>query len=728
MTKTNKLYFVIAFLFILITIASLSFTIDIVNAEDDSLNIYVNGAVKKTGNGSIDSPFKTIKEAKDYVKTLPANKNINVIISDGIYELDESLVFGINDFKQNATITYKAAQGAHPVLSGGKHITSKWTSEGNGIYSTTLDRNKKLRSLYVNGKRCYMTCNTIRGCGAFGEYEITEGEYDWAWADGVERAGVYLEYDEDNILLNTRNQDDIELVTRSTWNTNTVCVDHFEENAVYIMAYFQMPYGAIAQTVRWGNEYTFNTPDTYIYNVFEWLDEPGEFYFDKTSHKLYYYPREDEDLNTADVVVPNLENIVSIEGTDNDNLVKNLTFDGLTFAYTDWNLHEVGGSYGRTTNQAAAALTAYAEWQWHEYIYRAYDLAPCAFSVTSATNITISNCSICHTGNDGLDLINAVSNTTLVGNSLYDTAGAALIVGHPQHMYIGDKDSDKGNHSDKEKYDVNVEAACTNIDIENNQFSYTSQHFYGDPGIVIYTMNNSKFEHNTVQETPYAGISIGWGWWNMNGDDDAVVPGEGYATCHDNSICYNKFLNTLTVLNDAGAIYTLGDMPGTVISENYIKNVGTESSHIDKVRGIHVDEGTKNVLGERNVIDIDPRLACIDCGDWGRKGPNTWRNNYSTSARWSTEPNIEPGTVCENLVVVTDGNWNEEALSVINNAGVSAEYMATITERDNAKPSYFEEEKNLGLIIGLSVAGGVLVLAAIGVTAYIVTKKKKKQA
>jgi len=54
--------------------------------------------------------------------------------------------------------------------------------------------------------------------------------------------------------------------------------------------------------------------------------------------------------------------------------------------------------------------------------------------------------------------------------------------------------------------------------------------------------------------------------------------------------------------------------------------------------------------------------------------------------------------------------------------------MATITERDNAKPSYFEEDKNLGLIIGLSVAGGVLVLAAIGVTAYMVTKKKKKQA
>ena len=54
--------------------------------------------------------------------------------------------------------------------------------------------------------------------------------------------------------------------------------------------------------------------------------------------------------------------------------------------------------------------------------------------------------------------------------------------------------------------------------------------------------------------------------------------------------------------------------------------------------------------------------------------------------------------------------------------------LAAITERDNANPSCFEEEKNLGLIIGLSVAGGVLVLAAIGVIAYMVTKKKKKQA
>jgi hypothetical protein len=41
-----------------------------------------------------------------------------------------------------------------------------------------------------------------------------------------------------------------------------------------------------------------------IFNVFAWLTSPGQFYFDKTTGTLYYYPRTGEDMSTADVEAP----------------------------------------------------------------------------------------------------------------------------------------------------------------------------------------------------------------------------------------------------------------------------------------------------------------------------------------------------------------------------------------------------------------------------------------
>ncbi len=87
---------------------------------------------------------------------------------------------------------------------------------------------------------------------------------------------------------------------------------------------------------------------------------------------------------------------------------------------------------------------------------------------------------------------------------------------------------------------------------------------------MVFLAEEFEMKYNHLQNTPYSGISIGWGWWNMDGSAEAVVPGVPMETTKNNTIMYNTFKNTITKLGDTGAIYTLGDMPGTVISENYI--------------------------------------------------------------------------------------------------------------------------------------------------------------
>lgn len=53
----------------------------------------------------------------------------------------------------------------------------------------------------------------------------------------------------------------------------------------------------------------------YLTNAIELLDQPGEWYYDNRTSRLYYYPREGENLKTASAMVPALETLVQVEGT-----------------------------------------------------------------------------------------------------------------------------------------------------------------------------------------------------------------------------------------------------------------------------------------------------------------------------------------------------------------------------------------------------------------------------
>jgi hypothetical protein len=44
----------------------------------------------------------------------------------------------------------------------------------------------------------------------------------------------------------------------------------------------------------------------YLTNAIQFLDEPGEWYLDQHARKIYYYPRSNENMNTASVVAPYL--------------------------------------------------------------------------------------------------------------------------------------------------------------------------------------------------------------------------------------------------------------------------------------------------------------------------------------------------------------------------------------------------------------------------------------
>ena len=74
----------------------------------------------------------------------------------------------------------------------------------------------------------------------------------------------------------------------------------------------------------------------YLENSYDLIDAPGEWYLDEKNHVLYYKPREGESMATAHVVAPRLNTLFSVLGKDTKNKVGYMSFEGLTFAHSNF--------------------------------------------------------------------------------------------------------------------------------------------------------------------------------------------------------------------------------------------------------------------------------------------------------------------------------------------------------------------------------------------------------
>ena len=96
--------------------------------------------------------------------------------------------------------------------------------------------------------------------------------------------------------------------------------------------------------------------------------------------------------------------------TPKQDYAAHITFRGLTFAYSDWNLAEVDGSHGNATVQGCTYMNKFSTGNWHDDMYRSYDVAPAAVHATSAHDIAILDGKIEMTGYLGFHAENDVYN------------------------------------------------------------------------------------------------------------------------------------------------------------------------------------------------------------------------------------------------------------------------------------------------------------------------------
>ena len=100
----------------------------------------------------------------------------------------------------------------------------------------------------------------------------------------------------------------------------------------------------------------------------------------------------------------------------------------------------------------------------------------------------------------------------------------------------------------------------TNMTVEGSTISGTSREYRGAAAVFAGYVAHTTIKQNTIHDTGYTGISLGWGW------------GSVVSYARDNHVTGNYLTNVMSALNDGGCIYTLGPQPGSTVSMNYCRS------------------------------------------------------------------------------------------------------------------------------------------------------------
>ncbi len=353
----------------------------------------------------------------------------------------------------------------------------------------------------------------------------------------------------------------------------------------------------------------------YFENAFEFLDQPGEWYLNTDTNEVFYRPRAGEDMATADVVAPGLERLLTVQGSLAAP-VHDLEFRGLTFEHTTWLVPNSEGFIGDQ-----ASLVYIQPLPADEIAsYPSYRL-PAGVHVEAANRIRFERNVFQHMGGSALNLYRGVNDSTVIGNAIRDVSGGGISV----DLNL------EGNPSDTRKISRRNQ-------LSNNYLTQTGRDYFQTVGIMLGYTDATIVEHNELLDLPYTGISVGWGW----DDVDSAL--------RNNVVRYNNIQQVLKLLADGGGIYTLSRQPGTLIAENYVHDIVRTSVHGSyEINGIFLDEGSNLITVRDNVL--------TNTGDGpirqNAAGPsNTFSNNGGASSAVianagleSAYRDIRPGSV-----------------------------------------------------------------------------------
>ena len=555
-----------------------------------------SGRLAEPNGARTDGPLATIGRAREAVRALRQAGRLTqpvVVRIRGVHRLAEPLVLTPEDSgTEKCPVTYTAYPGGKPVLSGGRPITGWRKGEGK-LWTAHIAEAKAgkwyFRQLFVNGRRAQRARAPNKGyLRVTGLVDPKPGA---KWNKGVDR----FRFTPGDIKP-WHDLHNVEVVVYHSWNTSRVRIASVDEKQGIVT--FTGP--TIFRPLGWDPEQRY-----YVENARELLDEPGEWYLDRETGTLTYWPLPGEDMAKAEVVAPQLAELVRFQGDAELGLwVEHIRLLGLSFQHADWTLGEKG--YG----DPQAAVTV-----------------PAVVSAKGTRQCTVEGCEVAHVGTYGIWFSRGCKDNRIEQNHIHDLGAGGIRIG--------------------EAVMAKTDTAESTRNVIANNYIHDGGHIYpAGIGIWLAHASHNTIGHNEIHSLNYSGMSIGWNW------SDAPT------RTHHNVIEHNHIHHVVRgVLSDAGGIYTLGTQIGGVIRNNVIHDIFPYMGRPAMAWGIYPDQGSNGLLIENNIVYNTLTGGIMNTGMQG----NVIRNNIfahsSRQAAWRWQWQKDPPTRFErNIFYLTQGD------------------------------------------------------------------------
>ncbi|WP_281337044.1 L-rhamnose mutarotase [Flavobacterium eburneipallidum] len=579
----------------------------------NAAEIWVAPNGKDTNEGTKVSPLATVhmalRKAREFrrLKDASVKGGIHIIIKDGTYYFDEPLFVRPEDSgTADSPTTIEADVNAKPIFSGGIEIKNwkKTTTSINGLKLGMVwvaDAPEKAgeiinyRQLWVNGKKAVRAKSTAGN----------QMDRILSWDAATETC--WIPFKDKSIKF----QPGMEMFIVQWWAIANLRIKNIEVKKDSARLSFEKPESRIQSEHPWPAPWISKNNGNsafFLNNGMSMLNEAGEWYLDRKKAKIYYIPRAGENMASAKVTAPVLENLVEVKGTI-DSPVHDVKFKGISFQYSNWL---------RPSQQGHVPLQA------GMYLLDAYKLKTpgtpnqaslenqawvgrprAAVEVNFANNTIFESCSFEHLSSTGLDLHKGTNNNKVQGNLFKDIGGNGINLGvfseeaFEAHLPLQVKD-------DRE--------VCSNELVADNMITDVANEDWGCLGIAAGFVKNLTIEHNEISDVAYSGISMGWGWTHTEN------------VMKNNKIIGNKIHHYAKHLHDVAGIYTLSSQPDSRIEENYIDKVYNSPYAHDPFLWLYLytDEGSQHFTIKNNWIPIKKILK-------NNNGPagNVWKDNYA---------------------------------------------------------------------------------------------------
>lgn len=382
------------------------------NCQVNKIYVSVNG--KDNNAGTFEKPFKTLNKALAVSEGFSGRK-VSIQLRSGTYYLPETVVIK-STAKLPETLEIIAFDKEKVIISAGRKLKLDWQLFKNGIYRTVVPSDVSFERLYVNG--------------------ISQSMARYPNADTT--AGIF----------NGTAEDATYYVRVLSWGNPYGGYVHALDEDRKGSLHYRITGVDDTDNVELDGGWQFGKPVhpdkslRFVENIFAELDAPGEWFFDRTLHFLYFYPNKKTDLLKAVIEVSNFKSSIELQGSA-QNPVRNVIFKNLHFRHnersfmeskesvlgSDWNVYNGGALLLNGTENCRIEICSFSDLGGNAIMFSGYN-----------KNDTISDCMIDHVGASAVSLLgnhkseNDISSQISINNNTFHHVGEIEKQGSGIHL------------------------------------------------------------------------------------------------------------------------------------------------------------------------------------------------------------------------------------------------------------------------------------------------------